>query len=216
MLTPKRNTCFSSILKNLALVSTMGVALYFGVSPANAALPVTAGLVVSLSADGVNPLDTNQVRIVGTDTFVKQWNDQVGTAENATNATEADQPKYIANALNGNPVLRFAQDDDCGDRLYLGDLSASFSTGASVFVVATINNDGRYNLFGNRENDERWVGDTWSESKPGSCRAGRSESVTFTQSDWPTTGSHVFSLESNSTKFEVTINGASIGTVSST
>ena len=40
--------------------------------------------------------------------------------------------------------------------------------------------DGRYNLFGNRNNDERWVANTWNESRPGSFRGGRSTSANFT------------------------------------
>jgi hypothetical protein len=173
--------------------------------------PVTDGMIVWLPADGVSANDSTQVRIDGADTFVKQWKDLSGNNKHASNTTPNDQPRFIASGLNGKPVLRFGQDGN-GDRLKLGDLSASFPTGASVFVVATIANDGRYNLFGNRNNDERWVADTWGESRPGSFRGGRSQSATFTLSDWPQTGSHVFSLESNSSKFEVLINGASIGT----
>jgi hypothetical protein len=206
--------------KNTAKYPALALALVvgFGVGSVQAQAPtpppVTSGMVVWLPADGVNTSDTNQVRIVGTDMFVKQWND-FSTAANkhATNATEADQPRYIADALNGKPVLRFGQDsEDNGDRLYLGDLSANFPTGASLFVVATIDNDGRYNLFGNRSGiDERWVANTWNESKPGSFRGSRSNSTSFTFSDWPQTGSHVFALESNSSEYELLINGASIG-----
>ena len=168
---------------------------------------------MSVSGDGVNADDSAQVRVAGPDTFVTQWKDFSTSGKHATNATVADQPKYIANGLNGKPVLRFAQDnEDNGDRLYLGDLSADFPTAGSVFVVSTIDNDGRYNLFGNRNNDERWVASTWSESRPGSFREGRSQSANFTMSDWPTTGSHVFALESSSSAFKVLIDGASIGT----
>ena len=175
--------------------------------------PVTDGMKVWLSGDGVNTDDPTQVRLAGFDTFVAQWNDFSTNGKHATNATVNDQPKYIANGLNGKPVLRFAQDsEENGDRLYLGDLSADFLTAGSVFVVSTIDNDGRYNLFGNRNNDERWVANTWSEARPGSFRGGRSQSANFTLSDFPTTGSHIFALESSSSAFKVLIDGASIGT----
>ena len=171
---------------------------------------VGSGLQVWLDAGAVNSADPAQVDGSGN---VQQWNDLSSNNKHASNATVADRPRYVASGLNGKPVLRFGQDnDDNGDRLYLGDLGASFPTGASVFVVATIDNDGRYNLFGNRNNDERWAANTWNESRPGSFRAGRSGSSTFTLGDWPTTGSHVFSLESDSTQFEILINGSSIGT----
>ena len=171
---------------------------------------VGSGLQVWLDAGAVNSADPAQVDGSGN---VQQWNDLSSNKKHASNATVADRPRYVASGLNGKPVLRFGQDnDDNGDRLYLGDLGASFPTGASVFVVATIDNDGRYNLFGNRNNDERWAANTWNESRPGSFRAGRSGSSTFTLGDWPTTGSHVFSLESDSTQFEILINGSSIGT----
>ena len=68
----------------------------------------------------------------------QQWNDCSGNSKHATNADGSHQPKYIASGLNGKPVLRFTQDnDDNGDRLKLGDLSADFPTAGSVFVVAT-------------------------------------------------------------------------------
>jgi len=173
---------------------------------------VNGGVALWLKADAINTNDAvTQVRLSGSDVFVKQWNDQGDVGNNASNGTDGDQPQYIAGALNGKPVLRFVQDDDDnGDRLYLGDLSAQFPSAGSIFVVATINTDGRYNLFGNRDNDERWVADTWGESHPGSFRGGRADG-TFTQGSWPTTGSHVYALESSSAIFRMLIDGAQIG-----
>ena len=194
----------------LAAAAVMGAGLV-----ANAQLPVTDGLIVWLKADAVNISDTaTQVRIDGSDIYVKQWTDQSGNSHPASNGTEGDQPKYIANGLNGMPVLRFAQDnDDNGDRLYLGDLSASFPAAGSLFAVATPDNDGRYNLFGNRGNDERWIADTYgNESRPGSFRNARSDTdAAFARGSWPTSGSHVFSLESGSAVFRVLIDGAVLG-----
>jgi hypothetical protein len=172
-------------------------------------LPVQDGLIVWLKADAVSTSDTSQVRLSGSDIFVKQWVDQSGNNHFASNGTDNDQPMYIAGALNGQPVLRFAQrDEDNGSRLYLGDLGLYSANAGTVFAVATIDNDGRYNLFGNRNNDERWVASNWGESQPGSFRGNR---TAMTLSSWPQTGSHVFALESDRTAYRILIDGSEIG-----
>jgi hypothetical protein len=186
-------------------------ALLLAAVPVKADLPIKDGLIVWLKADAVDTNDANQVRIEGSDVFIKQWNDQSGNSHPASNATDADQPTYIVSALNGQPVLRFAQDnDDTGDRLYLGDLSASFPSAGTMFAIGTIDNDGRYNLFGNCDNDERWVANTWSESHPGSFRGSRA-SGSFSYGSWPQTGSHVFALESSSAVYRMLIDGTQVG-----
>ena len=192
-----------------ALLGAFGLLLAADAMAAD--LPVKDGLIVWLKADAVNPSDTSQVRLSGSDVFIKQWVDQSGNNHPASNGTDSDQPTYIAGALNGQPVLRFAQtDDDNGSRLYLGDLSLYSANAGTVFAVGTLDNDGRYNLFGNRNNDERWVADTWSESHPGSFRNVRA-SGTFTQGSWPTTGSHIFALESDRAVYRALIDGTEIG-----
>jgi autotransporter-associated beta strand protein len=171
--------------------------------------PVRDGLIVCLAADSVNPTDTNQVRIVGGDAFVKQWNDGSGLGHNATQTTAGDQPKYIGDGLNGKPVVRFTgANDDAGSQMMLGDLSASFPAAGSMFAVSTINTDGRYNLFDNRNNDSRWVANSWSESQPGVFRSGRTG---MTYASWPQTGSHVFAMESSSSLYRFVIDGTQIG-----
>ena len=169
-------------------------------------LPVVDGLTVWLKADAVNTADTSQVRIVGSNTFVKQWIDQSGGGHHATQTTDAKQPKYIASGVNGKPVLRFVEAS--GNRLYLGDLSASFPTAGSMFAVSTINTDGRYSLFDNRDNDSRWVANTWSESQPGVFRGSRAG---MTYASWPQSGSHVFAMESGSSIYRFVIDGSQIG-----
>ncbi|MCX6925555.1 MAG: hypothetical protein NT154_20455, partial [Verrucomicrobia bacterium] len=182
-----------------------------GVAALAADLPVKDGLITWLKADAVDTSDATQVRLSGSDIFIKQWKDQSGNNHPAANTTDNDQPQYIAGALNGLPVLRFVQDnDDDGDRLYLGDLGVYAANAGTVFAVATINTDGRYNLFGNRSNDERWVADTWGESHPGSFRNNRAGG-SFTLGAWPTTGSHVFALESDRSVYRGLIDGTEIG-----
>lgn len=192
-------------------VLAVAAALILGAAAEAADLPLQDGLIVWLKADAVNPSDAGQVRVSGTDLFVQQWNDQSGHNRHASNTTTNDQPLYIAGALNGLPVLRFAQrDEDNGSRLYLNDLGLYSANAGSVFVVATIDTDGRYNLFGNRNNDERWVADTWGESRPGSFRITRAQG-SFTQTAWPTTGSHIFALESSRDIYRAVVDGTEIG-----
>ncbi|MEI7901315.1 MAG: Ig-like domain-containing protein, partial [bacterium] len=169
-------------------------------------LPVVEGLTVWLKADAVNTANTSQVRVVGSNTFVKQWIDQSGGGHHATQATDAKQPKYIASGVNGKPVLRFVEASD--NKLYLGELSASFPTAGSMFAVSTINTDGRYSLFDNRDNDSRWVANTWSESQPGVFRGSRTG---MTYASWPQSGSHVFAMESGSSTYRFVIDGSQIG-----
>ena len=186
-------------------------ALLLAAASVKADLPIKDGLIAWLKADAVNVSDSNQVRLSGSDIFIKQWVDQSGNNHPASNGTDNDQPMYIVSALNGQPVLRFVQrDEDSGSRMYLGDLSLYSANASTVFAVATIDNDGRYNLFGNRGTDERWVADTWSESHPGSFRNNRA-SGTFTSGSWPTTLSHIFALESDRAAYRVLIDGTEIG-----
>ena len=196
-------------LRHLTLAVPLGAALLSSTPTALAVPPVTNGLVVWLSADSINTADTNQVRIVGADTFVKVWKDGSGGAHDATQTTDADQPKYIASGVGGKPVLRFAQtSEDAGSEMKLGDLSAFFPTAGSMFAVSTIDSDGRYNLFDNRNNDSRWVANTWNESQPGVFRTGR---TTMPYASWPQTGSHIFAMESSSSVYRFVINGTALG-----
>ncbi|MCX6873991.1 MAG: hypothetical protein NTW21_09310 [Verrucomicrobia bacterium] len=181
--------------------------------------PVIAGMRVWLTADNVDPYDGAQVRVATGGTFIKQWNDLSGNANHATQTTEADQPRYIASGVGGKPVLRFAaSSNDAGPKLKLGDLSAQFTkvpasdSAGSMFAVSTINGDGRYNLFDNRDNDSRWVADSWSESQPGVFRGGRTGFDSNKYSLWPQSGSHIFAMESSSSAYTFVIDGTQIGT----
>ena len=175
---------------------------------------VSSGLAVWLKADDVNSSDSTQVRTSGSDIFVQQWNDQSGNFNNASNSTDADQPMLIASALNGKPVLRFAQrDDNNGSRLKLGDLSAQFPSAATIFIVGTLNNDLQYSMFGNTSNDERWVGGNYSEVTPGAFRSGRAD-FNSQYSKMPHSGSHIFAYDSSSSAYNFALDGTQIGTTS--
>ena len=133
-----------------------------------------------------------------------------GAGRNATNATQSDQPKYIANALNGKPVIRFTEDNnDTGDRLYLGDLSTQTPTAGSAFIVATPTDPNGYTLFDNRNNDGRWVDIRYGESNPGTWKQNRAGG--FSTGPWPLSGAHVYSLESSSLVYRALVDGTQVG-----
>ncbi len=60
---------------------------------------------------------------------VSAWADQSGLGNNASQGTAASQPLYVANAINGYPVLRF---DGTDDYLSLPDMTM---TDITVFIV---------------------------------------------------------------------------------
>jgi hypothetical protein len=186
-------------------------------------LPVTGGLRVWLTADAVDPSDPTQVRTSGSDVFVQKWLDRSGYGNLATNGAPDNQPLYIASGLNGKPVVEFVQrnnpngtvNEGLGSKLSLGDLSAQFPAAGSIYAVATIGtaslpSDGMYNLFGNRTNDERWVGGNWSEVTPGSFRGGRAN-FPGQFGNMPQSGSHLFALASSSTNYQLLVDGTLIG-----
>lgn len=75
-----------------------------------------SGMRLWLRADQVNPNDPSQVRRAGATVFVRQWNDQSGLGNHATQAGEASQPAWVASGLAGQPSLRF---DGANDQLLL-------------------------------------------------------------------------------------------------
>ena len=90
--------------------------------------PVTAGMVVWLSGDGVNPNDTVQVRTSGPDIFVKKWIDPSGSGQDASQANDNDQPRYLANDLNGLPTVKW----DGAGKFLRGPANVTMKT---IFVV---------------------------------------------------------------------------------
>ena len=111
-------------IKNPALALVLGAGLGAGSAQAQTPPPpppVTAGMMVWLAADAVDPNDPTQVDGSGR---VQQWNDLSGNNHHASNATESQRPAYITSAMNGKPVLRFTEASS--SKLLLGDLSASF------------------------------------------------------------------------------------------
>lgn len=74
---------------------------------------------------------------------VSQWNDKSGNGRNAVQGTASNQPAYGATLISGKPALSF---DGVNDSISSASTSISFSTSASVFMVAT--NTGTASEFG--------------------------------------------------------------------
>ncbi|HNQ88205.1 MAG TPA: CotH kinase family protein [Verrucomicrobiota bacterium] len=65
------------------------------------------GLVVWLRADRINPDSIVQVRRSGNEVFVRQWQDQSGGGNHASQETATLQPLWLAVGPGGLPALRF-------------------------------------------------------------------------------------------------------------
>ncbi|MBM4034743.1 MAG: PEP-CTERM sorting domain-containing protein, partial [Planctomycetes bacterium] len=154
------------------------------------ALPVAPEL--HLNAGAITGLSDGQT--------VAQWLDISGNAHNTT-ATISD-PAYAASALAGKPAVRF----DGDDAFQLGNLGAFFPSAATLFVVATINDNG-YNLFTTRNNDTWWRWDGNGLAYPGPFRTSRIDNYTA----MPNSGSYVFEVRSSGSGWEMFINGTTRG-----
>ena len=63
------------------------------------------------------------------DNLVGEWQDQSGNGYDVTQTTPGNQPQYIANELNGKPVLRFS-----GGKRLLGSIDSSDQPNTLVVV----------------------------------------------------------------------------------
>ena len=92
-------------LKHSALALTMGAAMYFGASPANAT-PVTDGLALWLDAS-----DSSTITLDGT--TVNEWRDKNGSAAKMTRDNGA--PTVEASGIGGFPTVHFTSGSSMGD-----------------------------------------------------------------------------------------------------
>ncbi len=98
-------TMIKTLFTILLLICTHGA---FTQSPGG----VSSGLKVWLKGDAGTSSTTDGA-------FLSYWNDQSGSANDATQATGSAQPKYIKTALNGNPAI----ETNGGTRFFGVDLS---------------------------------------------------------------------------------------------
>lgn len=74
------------------------------------------GLELWLRADAVNPADATQVRTTDGGIFLRRWQDGTGHGHDAVSASDATQPLWLPQGLDGHPALRF---DGANDQLLL-------------------------------------------------------------------------------------------------
>ena len=193
MKTPHPGHPVRNALKQLALASTIGAAMYLGASPASAAPPVTTGLRLHLDASALTGLSDGAT--------VTTWTDVSGQGNHAA---ASGTPIYKPGILNGQPVVRF----NGASRFTTANLSSQFPTAATVFIATTISNDNAYTLVqSNPTADEWWRWDGNGTSYPALFRGNRLESYTA----MPNSGSHLFAITSSASAWEMSINGVSQG-----
>jgi len=135
---------------------------------------------------------------------VTNWVDQTGNGRNAWQTNADARPQLASGGVGGRPVIRFDGNDD---GLNMGSLAPAFPTSATVFVVATLNADGDYNLLTTFSNSGYWRYSGNGLSYNGVFRATRVEALCAA----PSVGSHIFAVESSGAKWEMWIDGDSRG-----
>lgn len=148
-----------------------------------------SGLQVWLKADAIEGLSDGQA--------VTTWEDSSGQNHDATHS---NSPVLKTNIINGLPVVRYNGTSQYHD---LGDLSASFASAATLFVVAVIN-DTEYSLYRTADNDGYW---RYSGDGNGYMRAFRSARVDTYPSTMPSTGTHYFALVSSASTYQMYVDG---------
>jgi hypothetical protein len=98
--------------------------------------PVTLGLQMWLDASEINPNDSTQVGSSGGTLRVINWRDLSGNGYNASQPIANNPPLYVANVINGNPVVRFGM-----GHVLLTSLP-QIAGDKTIFVVETRNSTG--------------------------------------------------------------------------
>jgi hypothetical protein len=164
--------------------------------------PSLSGLQLWLHADALSLSDGDPV---------SSWTDSSGNGRHATQGTSGARPIYKTSILNGQPVVRF---DGVDDYLFLGNLSAAFPSAATLFVVCTISGTGPgmsgYSVYGTGDNDAWW----WHASGDGYQGAFRATRAEAFPSGGTNSGTHLFTLQSSASLYEMFHNGSSLGTYS--
>lgn len=102
-----------------------------------------SGLQIWLKADAITGLSDNDP--------VATWEDSSSANHDFTEAT--NRPVYKTNIVNGKPVVRF---DGTNDKLSGGDLSGSFPSAATSFIVFSEANANKYTIYTTKNNDTHY------------------------------------------------------------
>jgi hypothetical protein len=144
-------------------------------------------------------LDASQITGLADNDLVAIWEDNSGANHDATQGNSGLQPTYKTAALNGLPVVRF---DGTDNFLELGNLSASFPSAATLFVAATLN-DTIYVLYDTDAGLDAYYSFTGA-GYWGTFTASRRDNYPAVV---PTAGSHIFSLVSSASTYQVSFDG---------
>jgi hypothetical protein len=120
---------FNSLLKKVLLFSAL---LAF-----NNAFSQTGPGGVGTTATMPMWLDASSLNLAS-NAAVSSWSDRSGNGNNAVQNTSTWRPRYIINALNGRPLLRF---DGANDFLQTGAISGLNTNTQSIIMVAKNNNN---------------------------------------------------------------------------
>ena len=134
---------------------------------------------------------------------VGTWTDQSGTSHNFTQSG-TKRPTYKTNIRRGLPVVRF---DGSDDQLDGGDLSALFSTGATVFAAFAETSGTTLAIYSTHVSNDSW----WSYSGAGYLGVFRSSRLENTPSSgMPTSGWNVWAIRATSSNsYKAWIDGVS-------
>ena len=119
---------------------------------------------------------------------VGTWSDQSGGGHDFTQSNGSNKPTFKTNIRNGLPVVRFA--DSTAQSLDGGDLSALFSSGASVFAAANGTNGVNHQMIYEHQNQDSW----WQFGGAGYFGTFRNGRLSNTPSSGFSNGWHVWSL----------------------
>ena len=131
---------------NRIVVSGIGIAMLIAGVAVAGTLPVTDNLVVHLKASMIDTSDTaNEVRIDGSDVYVKNWEDQSASNNDAGQETSSDQPLYVTSGIGGAPALEFGGISDHMD--FSGAILPTDGDFSAFFVFSPTNEAARGVLF---------------------------------------------------------------------
>ena len=115
-----------SVSDTASSLAVLSGALYLNVVALNNN-PTLTGLLLWLKPDGL----TNSANL----SPVSFWTNSVGTGNPATNGIAASQPIYLANGLNGYPVVRFKDDGNTNLHWLVSSLPNSANSNSFTAIV---------------------------------------------------------------------------------
>lgn len=137
---------------------------------------------------------------------IVELSDRSGNARHGTQEDATKRALYKTNVLNGKPGALF---DNVDDTYSLGTLSSVFATAGTCYVVATVN-DTNYAIVDGSSNGGLWRFSGDGHGYMGLWRVTRLTGYPASPF-MPSTGSHVLSVRSDASSYEMFKTGTSAG-----